>query len=151
MSQTPPRLARFLLQLQKCDIVVRYQPGKNQFLSDTLSRLNLPESSKKLAPEVEINETTLNSHLPVSPEKYEQFQMETEKDNQLQMLIQVVKEGWPIKKVDVHEDIKVFWPFRHEISNFMPERPKYFEITMIDGLVFKGWKLIIPRTLRKDM
>lgn len=54
------------------------------------------------------------------------------------MLIQVVKEGWPIKKVDAHEDIKVFWPFRHEI-------------TMIDGLVFKGWKLIIPRTLRKDM
>ena len=22
---------------------------------------------------------------------------------------------------------------------------------MIDGLVFKGWKLIVPRTLRKDM
>lgn len=71
MSQTPPRLARFLLQLQKYDIVVRYQPGKNQFLSDTLSGLNLPESSENLAPEVEINEITLNSHLPVSPEKYE--------------------------------------------------------------------------------
>ena len=73
-SQTPPRLARCLLQLQKYDIVVRYQPGKNQFLSDTLSRQNLPESSENLAPEVEFNEITLNSHLPVSPEKYEQFQ-----------------------------------------------------------------------------
>ena len=138
MSQTPPRLARCLLQLQKYDIVVRYQPGKNQLLSDTLSRQNLPESSENLAPEVEFNEITLNSHLPVSPEKYEQFQIETEKDNQLQMLIQVVKEGWPDKKVDVNEDIKIFWPFRHEI-------------TMIDGLIFKGWKLIIPRTLRNDM
>ena len=54
------------------------------------------------------------------------------------MLIQVVKEGWPDKKVDVHEDIKIFWPFRHEII-------------MTDGLIFKGWKLIIPRTLRNDM
>lgn len=138
LSEAPPRLTRFMLQIQKYDFVVKYQPGKNQHLSDTLSRLNLAATSENLVPEVEINEITLNTHLPVSPEKYKQFQEETRKDSQLQMLIQVVEQGWPDKKVNVHEAIKVFWPFRHEISS-------------IDGLVFKGWKLSIPQTFRKEM
>ena len=77
LSECPPRLARFMLQLQKYDFVVKYQPGRNQYLSDTLSRLNLSETTESLVPEVEVNEISLNSHLPVSPEKYKQFQDET--------------------------------------------------------------------------
>ena len=38
----------------------------------------------------------------------------------------------------VPEEIKVFWPFRYEIS-------------CIHELLFKGWKLIIPLTLRSEM
>ena len=138
LSECPPRLGRFILQLQKYDFVVKYQPGRNQYLSDTLSRLNLSETSETLVPEVELNEISLNSHLPVSPEKYKQYQEETLKDRQLQTLKTIVEHGWPEQKVDVPEEIKIFWPFRHEIS-------------CIDNLMFKGWKLIIPQTLRSEM
>ena len=138
LSECPPRLGRFILQLQKYDFVVKYQPGRNQYLSDTLSRLNLSETSETLVPEVELNEISLNSHLPVSPEKYKQYQEETLKDRQLQTLKAIVEHGWPEQKVDVPEEIKIFWPFRHEIS-------------CIDNLMFKGWKLIIPQTLRSEM
>ena len=138
LSECPPRLTRFILQLQKYDFVVKYQPGKNQYLSDTLSRLNLSETSETLVPEVEINEISLNSHLPVSPEKYKKFQEETLKDRQLHTLKAIAEHGWPERKVDVPEEIKVFWPFRYEIS-------------CIDELLFKGWKLIIPLTLRSEM
>ena len=80
------KVGKIYVTIQKYDFVVKYQPGRNQYLSDTLSRLNLSETTESLVPEVEVNEISLNSHLPVSPEKYKQFQDEATKDSQLKLL-----------------------------------------------------------------
>ncbi|XP_063404228.1 uncharacterized protein K02A2.6-like [Mytilus trossulus] len=138
LNEAPPRIQRFVLQLQKYDIVVRYKPGKSMYVSDTLSRMYLQETVEKLVPDIEINEIQLNAHLPISPEKYELFKKQTESDEILQQIKKINEEGWPLKKEELPEDLKMYWQFRNEI-------------TCIDNLLYKGLKLIIPTSLRKEM
>ncbi|VDI70439.1 Hypothetical predicted protein [Mytilus galloprovincialis] len=138
LNEAPPRIQRFVLQLQKYDIVVRYKPGKSMYVSDTLSRMYLQETVEKLVPDIEINEIQLNAHLPISPEKYELFKKQTESDEILQQMKKINEEGWPLKKEELPEDLKMYWQFRNEI-------------TCIDNLLYKGLKLIIPTSLRKEM
>ena len=82
LHQAPARLQRFLLQLQKYDLQVTYKPGKYLHVADTLSRSNLQETKEQLVPETEINAINPRSYVPISPEKYAQFQRETAKDLQ---------------------------------------------------------------------
>ena len=80
LQQAPARLQRFLLQLQKYDLQVTYKPGKYLHVADTLRRSYLQETKEQLVPETEINAINPRSYVPISPEKYAQFQRETAKD-----------------------------------------------------------------------
>ncbi|CAC5365063.1 unnamed protein product [Mytilus coruscus] len=97
----------------------------------------LQETVEKLVPDIEINEIQLNAHLPISPEKYEQFKKQTEIDEIMQRLKKTTEDGWPQKK-ELPEEIKLYWQVKNEI-------------TCIDNLMYKGLKLIIPERLRKEM
>ncbi|KXJ29491.1 Uncharacterized protein K02A2.6 [Exaiptasia diaphana] len=59
-------------------------------------------------------------------------------DPVMQQLIDTVLEGWPTDKAKLPIDLRVFWTFRDEIA-------------VLDGLLFKGPKLIVPHSLRKEM
>ena len=52
LNEALPRIQRFVLQLQKYDITVKYKPGKSMYVSDTLSRMYLPETVEKLVPDI---------------------------------------------------------------------------------------------------
>lgn len=108
LFQAPQRLQRVLLRLQRYDLQVKYEPGKNLFIADTLSR----------APEVS-NETTANKkdefevltleNLPVSEVKFEQFKDATRKDLTLQKLKTTVISGWPERKSQVDPELREYW------------------------------------------
>lgn len=108
LFQAPQRLQRVLLRLQRYDLQVKYEPGKNLFFADTLSR----------APEVS-NETTANKkdefevltleNLPVSEVKFEQFKDATRKDLTLQKLKTTVISGWPERKSQVDPELREYW------------------------------------------
>ena len=51
LNDAPPRLQRMLLKLTKYDLGVRYVPGKQQNISDCLSRAPLSETEPVSAPE----------------------------------------------------------------------------------------------------
>ena len=109
------------------------------FLADALSRAFLPETNEALVPDLEVNEVNLTTHLPISPEKYLEFQIATANDPEMQALQDAVLEGWPNSKAEVSVEIRrQYWTFRDEIS-------------CIDGLLFKGQKLIVPQALRPLM
>ena len=82
----PPRLVGFILQLQKYDFVAKYQPGRNLYLLDTLFRLDRSETSECLAPEVVVNEPSINLNYMCHQKKYKHFQDEFAKNSQLQTL-----------------------------------------------------------------
>ena len=114
---TPPRIQRFAMTLQKYDFTIRYKPGKSMVISDALSRLYLPESSENIIPELDIHEMHINAYLPLSSQKYESLKKETANDSELQALLLMLEKGWPEFKYEVPDNIHQYWPFKQEITS----------------------------------
>ena len=138
LLQAPPRLQSQLLTLQRYDLKVTYKPGKTMLLADQLSRSYLPETKEVLVPSLEVNDIHLISHLPIAPAMYTRFQSETNSDEELQRLQDIVLEGWPENRSDLAPELHKYWNFRDEIS-------------CIDGLLYKSHKLIVPNSLKNEM
>ena len=76
--------------------------------------------------------------IPASPVKLEEIRRATADCTELQQLRQVVMSGWPVTPKSVPRENEAYWNIREEI-------------TVIDGLLFAGRKLIIPRSMRSVM
>ena len=115
-----------------------YKPGKYLYVADTPSRSYLQETKELLVSETEINAINPKSYLPISPEKYAQFQREMAKDLDLKALSSVILKGWPDNRENVSPAVRPYWSYRDEL-------------TCLDGLLFKGDKITVPKTLQSEM
>ena len=127
-----------MLTLQQYDLKVKYLPGSELSVADALSRSYLQETTETLIPDLEVNEVQLTAHLPISPEKYAEFQNVTADDPPMKALRMVVRNGWPGNKEELPGNVREYWNYRDEISS-------------VDGLLFKAQKLIVPQSVRKEM
>lgn len=135
----PPRIQRLMLRLQKYDINVVHKPGKLMYISDTLSRAYLQEvDPENFEAEMNAQVHMLLSTVAVSDVKLEQFRHETEKDESLTELMKTVKSGWPETKSDINDKIKSYWDYRDELH-------------VAEGIAFKGEKIVVPTTMRREM
>ncbi|XP_060084642.1 uncharacterized protein K02A2.6-like [Ylistrum balloti] len=62
----------------------------------------------------------------------------TQQDETLQRVVNSIVKGWPDDRSKCTPDVVPYWNFRNEL-------------TVINGLVFKGTRLVIPAKLRKEM
>ncbi|XP_046549031.1 uncharacterized protein LOC124259009 [Haliotis rubra] len=120
--------------LSKYDLDVSYKPGKELIVPDALSRAFLPASDEWF--EDTDYEVNFISMLPMTPEKVTEFKDATANDVQLQQLKSIVPSGWPDDRQDVPVLVRDFWNIRDEIKT-------------VDGLLFKGVKLIVPSQLQE--
>ena len=136
LHQAPLRLQRMIMSLQKYPITVHYKPGKELLVADALSRSPLPEE----AVELEFKKYDISSlhFLPISETKLEAIKKRTLVDESLQQLSTMIKRGWPPTKSETLPGAKPYWNFRDEIS-------------IDQGIIFKGEKVIIPVEMRKEM
>jgi len=67
-----------------------------------------------------------------------QIQLETERDDNLQALKQIIMHGWPDQKSDVPPNLIPYYGMRDEL-------------TTQNYLVFKSEQIVIPIGLRADM
>jgi hypothetical protein len=88
-----------LLALHRYELRIVYKPGRELFIADALSRNYLEETKETLVQELEVNEVHLTAHLPISPDKYQEFQKATANDVVKQAVQDAVLEGWPKNKV----------------------------------------------------
>ena len=134
------RLQRMMLRLQKYDLTFVYKPGKEMHIADALSRA-LPKSSKtpNTSPFCKDLET-VNSveDLPISAATLAKFQAETGKDESLQVLSKVIRAGWPTTTAMVPTKAPPFFKYREEM-------------TLYNGLIFKGTKIVVPESLHRSM
>ena len=86
LHQAPLRQQKMMLTLQRYDLKVTYCPGVELSVANALSRSYLPETTETLIPDLEVNEVHLTTHLPISPEKYVEFQQATAADPVMQAL-----------------------------------------------------------------
>ena len=136
LYQAPVRLQKMIMTVQKYSIDVVYHPGKYLVIADTLSRAFLPEPpDETLEAKFEVNVISI---VPISEAKWSQLKQNTQADDQLQKLLSVVKSEWPDKKQDIPTECSPYWNYRDEIS-------------MLEGVLFKGEKVIIPSSMHTEM
>lgn len=137
LAAAPPRLQRMILQLQRYEFTIRHRAGKDIPVADTLSRKPISDCDNSLSEGMDVHVHTVCSSLPVSDKKLQEIKMETEKDPQLQLLVQTLKEGWPEER-RCPAEIMDYWNHRDEL-------------TVMHDIIFKGEKIIIPLSLRPEM
>ena len=111
-----------------------YKPAKYLYVADTLSRSYLQETKEQLVSETEINAINPRSYLPISPEKHVQFQRETEKKTESPEQ----RNSQRMARQSRSPAVRQYWSYRDEL-------------TCLDGLLFKGDKIIVPKTLQSEM
>ncbi|CAB4009413.1 Hypothetical predicted protein [Paramuricea clavata] len=77
-------------------------------------------------------------YLPISEERLLQIQRETENDESLQVLKAVIQQGWPEQKSALPNIISPYYNMRDEMS-------------VQNGLIFKGERVVVPRAIRSDL
>jgi hypothetical protein len=140
LYKTSPRLQRMLLKLQNYQIRITYTPGKEMHIADTLSRAFLKdaESDKALEEEIELMIHEHTSKLSVSPERLQMLKTATKEDTEMQELMAVISKGWPQAKAKIPMSVRPYWKIRHHLYE-------------VDGLIFQGSRLLIPKDLRREM
>ena len=135
LAETPLRLQKMLLRLQKYNMTVKYKEGKELYVADALSRNFLKETDEnENNDDVQVCAVMC---LPIAPERLQEIRTETEKDPTLTAVKQFILQGWT-NKSDTPDEAKQYWDYKSEM-------------TIEDGLIFKGNKLVIPTTLRRMM
>ena len=73
-----------MMRLQRYDVTVGYERGKNMFLADLLSRAYL---TKEEPEGEEFESVNMASYVPISDERLEEIRQETQRDKSLQVLM----------------------------------------------------------------
>lgn len=126
ISDAPLRLQGILWDVLQYSPKVKYVKGTSIPIADTLSR-------DCIANETENDETyQINSIVSITDEACQRFKVSTQKNEELQLLKAVVKNGWPCEDKDLPEAVKKYATFKAEI-------------TCEDDLLFKRDRVIVPR------
>lgn len=110
--------------------------GKDLHIADTLSRAYSPTAKHSDAEEFE--RINITSFLPVSNSRLHEIQRATNDDETLKQLKIVILEGWPEERSKVPAQITPYYSYIDEL-------------TIQDGIVFRGQRIVIPSSLRQDM
>lgn len=134
LVEAPLRIQRMLLALQRYDTTLRFTPGKEVVIADMLSRAAIADGDETSK---EIYDVYALEYIPISDDRIQQIKMESKQDPEIQTIIQFVIDGWP-SRAEVPESLQVYWPFRDEFNTH-------------NGLVFRNDRILIPRSLRKEI
>ena len=134
LTAAPPRLQRMLLRLQPYDLTIKYKPGKEMLLADALSRLSPEDRLPMRNLDVQIHEICPQ----VADSMMQKIKEETPKDPELLALKEIVYSGWPSTNKELPILVKPYWSYRDEL-------------TVEDGILMKGMRIIIPQTLQSQI
>lgn len=134
LSQAPRRLQNLLMRLYRYDCEFQYLEGKNLLIADTLSRAVGKDQHHEI-PSLHIN---VLSSVTIPDATLENIKRATREDSYLQALVRYTCDGWPTKKHDIDPALMPYWQFCDSIS-------------VDDGVLYKGERVIVPKTLRQDI
>ena len=107
-------------------------PGKDIPIADGLSRLPIHDDE---IPDINV---TIHEITSVSESRLENIRDMTKCDETLQVLTSTVTKGWPQYINQCPEDIVPFWNFRDEV-------------VVINGVLLKGNRVIIPKNMQEEV
>ena len=143
LNKAPRRLQKMIMRLQRYHFKVIYKKGSSLHIADTLSRAALPTPTNYDLSGFEVFRMDLISseterNLGLQPTTENKLRIETQKDSTLQALTEMIRNGWPDSKSQIDPLVRPYWEERDIL-------------TIINGIVYKGAKAIIPRSMYSDM
>ena len=134
LHRAPRRLQGMLMRMLHYDIEVTWIKGKDMHLADLLSRAYLPDT----AGANDFDEVNMVTGPSMSEDRIKELKTHTHHDNYLQVLKSVIIQGWPDNKSQVEDEAKPYFHIRDELS-------------CQDGLLYRGERIVIPVSMRKQM
>ena len=128
LNQATPRLHRILIRTFPYNFSVHYLPGLKNQLADCLSRVGGLQDSIKL-PKLSVYQIT-HQHNARS-NSLQQLHEASQADDTLAILKYTIQKGWPSSIKELPSEIQPFWTFQEEL-------------TIKDGLILKGTKIVVP-------
>ena len=104
-------------------------------MADCLSRLGVQKDSISL-PKLHVNQIT--SQLKARSDSLHNIQLATQADDNLAILKYVIQQGWPKTIKEVPREIQKYCTFCEEL-------------TIEDGLILKGMRIVIPDKKREEI
>ena len=128
LNQATPWLQRILIRTFPYTFTVRYIPGTTNQLADCLSQLGNQKDAIKL-PKLQVNQTT--KQLLARSDSLQQLRVATQANDELAILKHTIMQEWPKNIKQVPPELQPYWTFREEL-------------TIEDGLILKGTRIVIP-------
>ena len=136
LDELPIRVQRFKMRLMRYSFTISHVAGKSLTTADALSRAPLlkPSYDDELCKEVQAHVNLLCRNLPASDTHIKEIKQLQEQDEICQQLTTYCRNGWP-SKTSIPGNLKPYL--------FVSR-----EITVLDGLLMRGSRIIIPSPLR---
>ena len=109
LADTPAWLQHMMLHLQGYDFTIRYRPGKEMVIPDTLSRF-----SPRPGPDLPLDITIHHAH--IMPDHKEAFQQAFVNNPEMQALGDLIITGWPEDIKEVPHPLCLYWHHRETLT-----------------------------------
>ncbi len=141
--KTAPRwLQKMMMCLQRYCLCIIYKKGTTLLLADTLLRSTTPDMNPTKQANFQIFRIALESDSPehqgITSKTLSQVRQATASDPESIILMSTIIHGWPNHKSLADAAISEYWTYRDELS-------------VSDGIIYKGNLVLIPPSLRKLM
>ncbi len=141
LDDLPPRIQRFRMRLMRYNYTVNHVPGKSLWTADTLSRAPLrtarAHTDTSLLEDTNIYVDSVISNIPVSGDYLSCLREHLKVDSTCSALMEYCTGGWPDKS-QLQGELRHYWPDRAVL-------------TVHDGLLLRGTRLVIPFVLQGDV
>ena len=135
LNQATPQLQRILIRTFPYHFTVCHILGPIYQLVDLLSRLGTQNDSIKLP---KLHPCQIINKLNARSESLDQLCVATQEDDALVLLKHTITHGWPNTINEVPNKLPAYWTFQEEL-------------TIEDGLVLKGTRIVIPKNKQNQI
>ena len=138
LANTSPRLAKMMLHISDYDANVLDQKGSKMFLSDALSCLSSHNTRQGKQSEIKgLNISVHDVERDVHETTLDKIYIHSKTDSTLSRVMHYVLNGWPGNANECAEPAQPYFTYREEL-------------TIVDGLLVKGNRIVIPTDMRQD-
>ena len=138
LANTSPRLTRMMLRISDYDANVLYQKGSKTFLSDALSCLSSHNTRQGKRSEIRgLNISVHDVETDVQETTLDKIRIHSKTDSTLSLVMRHVIDGWPGNANQCAEPAQPYFTYREEL-------------TIVDGLLVKADRIVIPTDMRHD-
>ena len=136
MIDVSPRIQWIAICAWQYQFEQEYISGKMNVITDALSRVT-PLDFVDHNVDKEVLAVNVLPYTAIEEREKTELLNKTDKDAELQALKMVISKGWPKKRRSLTPNLQLYWNYRDEL-------------TIEDGILMKGQKIIIPTSLKQQ-